>query len=62
MLRYESMLKLWHSYPLLKNEDPYSPDVNTVLPFMHGMYLNGCVYSGSCAACNALASVATIRG
>ena len=29
---------------------------------MHGMYLNGCLCSGLCAACSALFSVVTIRG
>ena len=53
--RYESAFKRWHRYAISRNEDPYSPDVNTVLTFMHGMYLNGCLYS-------ALSSVVTIRG
>ena len=48
--RYESVLKRWHRYAISRNEDPYSPDVNTVLTFMHGMYLYGCLYSGLCAA------------
>ena len=56
------MVKGWHRYAILRNEDPYSPDVNTVLTFMHGMYLNGCFYSGLCAALSALSSVVTIRG
>ena len=60
--RYESVLKRWHRYAISRNEDPYSPDVNTVLTFMHGMYLNGCFYSGLCAARSALSSVVTIRG
>ena len=50
--RYESVLKRWHRYAISRNEDPYSPDVNTVLTFMHGMYLNR----------SALSSVITIRG
>ena len=41
--RYESVLKRWHRYAISKNEDPYSPDVNTVLTFKDGMYLNGCL-------------------
>ena len=42
--------------------DPYIADVNTVLAFMHGMYLNRCLHSGLCAARNALSSVVTING
>ena len=60
--RYEPVLKRWHRYAISSNEDPYSPDVNTVLTFMHGMYLSGCLYSGLCAACSALSSVVTFRG
>ena len=60
--RYESVLKRWHRYAISRNEDPYSPDVNTVLTFMHGMYLNGCLYSGLCTGRSALSSVVTIRG
>ena len=60
--RYESVLKRWHRYAISRNENPYSPDGNTVLIFMHFMYLNGCLYSGSCTARSALPSVVTIRG
>ena len=49
-------------YAISRNEDPYSPDVNTALTFMHGMYLNSCLYSGLCAARSALSNVVTIRG
>ena len=37
--RYESVLKRWHNYAISRNDDSYSPEVNTVLTFMHGMYL-----------------------
>ena len=37
--RYESVLKRWHNYAISSNDDPYSPEVNTVLTFMHIMYL-----------------------
>ena len=60
--RYESVLKRWHRYAISRNEDLYSPDVNTVLTFMHGIYLNGCLYSGLCTARSAITSVVTIRG
>ena len=49
-------------YVISRNKYPYYPDVNTVLTFMHGMYLNVCLYSGLCAARSALSSVVTIRG
>ena len=62
MSSYESVLKRWPRYAISRNEDPYSPDVNTVLTFMHGMYLNGFLYSGLCAARSAFSSIVTIRG
>ena len=33
-----------------------------MLAFLHSIYLNGCFYSGLCAACSALSSVVTING
>ena len=60
--RYVSVLKRWHRYEISRNEDPYSPDVNTVLTFMYGMHLSGCLYSGLCAARSAFSSAVTIRG
>ena len=42
--------------------DPSIADVNTVLAFLHGMYLNGCLYSGLCAARRAFSSAVTING
>ena len=33
--RHESVLKRWYRDAISRNEDPYSPDVNTVLTFMH---------------------------
>ena len=60
--RYESVLRRWAIYATSRNADPYIADVNTVLGFLHGMYLNGCLYRGLCAACSALSSVATING
>ena len=60
--RYESVLRRWFIYASSRNTDPYTPDVNTVLSFMHGMYINGCLYSGLCAARSALSSIVTIKG
>ena len=60
--RYKSVLKQWHRYAISRNEDPYSPDVNTVLTLMHCMYLNGCLYRGLCTARSALSSVVSIKG
>ena len=42
--------------------DPCTPDVNIVFSFMHGMYINSCLYSGLCAARIALFSIVTIKG
>ena len=44
-----------------RNEDPYSPDINTVLTFMDVMYLNGCLYSGLCAAHGELSSAVKLK-
>ena len=44
------------------NTDPCTSDVNTVISFMHGMYINGCLYSGLCAARSALSSIVTMKG
>ena len=49
-------------YVISRNKYPHYPDINTVLTFMHGMYLNGCLYSGLCAVRSGLSSVVTIRG
>ena len=59
---YESMLKRWKCYALLRNENPYITNINSILKFLHGMYNDGCLYSGLCAAQSALASVVTIKG
>ena len=29
---------------------------------MHGMYINGCLYSGHCTARSSLSSIVTIKG
>ena len=42
--------------------DPCTPDVNKMLSFMHGMYVNGCLYTGLCAALSALPTIVTIKG
>ena len=57
---YESVLGRWVIYATSRNTDPYIADVNIVLAFFHGIYLNGCFYSGLCAALSALSSVVTI--
>ena len=59
--RYESVLRRWHSFAISRNETPYSPDVTAVLAFLHGMYRNGCLYRGLCAARCALSSSITIK-
>ena len=45
-LKYESVLRRWHSFAISRNENPCSPDVTAVLAFLHGMYHNGCLYMG----------------
>ena len=55
-------LKRWAIYATSRNTDPYIADVNTVLGFLHGMYLNECLYSGLCAARTPLSSIVTING
>ena len=62
--RYESVLtqRRWVVYVISKNTDPCTPDLNTVLSFMHGMHINGCLYNGVCAARSALSSIVTIKG
>ena len=59
---YESLLKRWKFYTLSRNENPYSTSIETKLKFLHGMYNDGCLYSGLCAAQSALASVVTVKG
>ena len=61
-LKYESVLRRWHSFAISRNENPCSPDVTAVLAFLHGMYHNGCLYSGLCAARSALSSLITTKG
>ena len=51
----DEMLLLW-------NENPHIINIQNVLKFLHGIYRDGCLYSGSFAARSALASVVTIRG
>ena len=60
--RHASVLKRWHRYAISRNEDPYCPDVNTVLTFIHGIYRNRCLYSGLCAVHSALSRVVTVWG
>ena len=36
-------------------------DVNTVLPFIQGVYINGCKYNGLCAAHSAVSSIVTYK-
>ena len=58
---YESVLRRWFVYASSRNTDPCTPDVNTVLLFMHDMYINGCLYSGLGAVHSALSSIVTIK-
>ena len=58
---YESILIRWHSFPISRNENLYSPNVTTVLEFLHGMYRNGYLYSGLCVARSALSSSITTK-
>ena len=60
--RYGGVLKKWKLHCSQRHADPYHTDVKNVLEFLHGMYLNGCRYSGICAARSALASAVTIPG
>ena len=60
--RYESVLRRWFIYASSRNTYPGTPDLNTVLSFMHGMCINGCLYSGLCAARSALSSIVMIKG
>ena len=36
-------------------------DVNTVLPFIHVVYINGCKYNGLCAAHSTVSSIVTYK-
>ena len=58
---YESFLRQWFLYVTLQNLDPCTPDVNTVMSFMHGMYTNAKLYGGFCVAHSALSSVIKIK-
>ena len=58
--RYESVLRRWIKYAELRNRDLYTADVNTLLAFLHSMYLYECLYSSLCHS--ALSSVVTIKG
>ena len=50
------------SFAISRNENPYFPDVIARLAFLHGMYHNGCLYSGLCAARSAFYNSITIKG
>ena len=60
--RCESVLKRGKCYPFLWNENPYITNTDSVLKFLHGMYQDGCLYSGLCAARSALANVLSTKG
>ena len=60
--RYKGVLKRWRQHCIQRNENPYIADVRSVLIFLHGMYKNGCLYSGICAARSALSSVVQVEG
>ena len=38
---YELVFRRWAVYATSRNSDPYITDVNTILSFLHGIYLNG---------------------
>ena len=59
---YKSVIKWWFFYPISRNTDSCTPNVNKVLSFMHGMITYGCLYSGHCAVRSALSSIATFKG
>ena len=49
---------------LSRNSDACTtPDANSVqmLSFMHGVYINGCLYAGLCAALSAASIIVTIK-
>ena len=59
--KYEATPKKWKQHALSRNEDPIDISVVTVLPFLHGMYTKGCLYSGLYGAKSALSSVLCIK-
>ena len=56
------MIKRWKCYAILQSENPYVTNIDSVFMFLLGMYNDGCLYCGLCAARSALASVVTIKG
>ena len=38
---YELVFRRWAVYATSRNSDPYITDVNTILSFLHGLFLNG---------------------
>ena len=60
--RYESILQRWRNDCVQRNGCPFSTNVNSVLIFLHGIYKNGCLYSGICVARNTLSSTVMIPG
>ena len=58
---YESVIRQWLVCATSRSTDPCTPDVNAVLPFIDDMDINGCFYSGLCAARSALSSIVTIK-
>lgn len=55
-------LRQWFVYVASRNTNPCTLGVNTVLSFMHDVYINGCLHSDLCAPHGALPSMVTIKG
>ena len=60
--RYKSVLRRCFAYAPSQNLDPCTPNINTVLSFMHDMYINGSLHSILCAVRSVLCSIVTIKG
>ena len=55
-------LRSWFVSVASRNTDPCILGVNTVLSFMHDMYINGCLNSDLRAPHSALPIIVTIKG
>ena len=59
--RKQALVTLTFDNIIFKENKVICSDVNTVLTFMHGMYLNGCLYSGLSAAHGELSSAVKLK-